>query len=76
MNMNRFDIAWPWIGGAAALVLLVLLFGTDLLRSEKRTSRWRDRVWLAWMAAFPFLIPMSHGKDGRIGVDQSLIPLL
>jgi hypothetical protein len=29
-----FDIGFPWIGGVGAIVLVVLLFATDRLRSD------------------------------------------
>lgn len=51
-----FDLNFPWIGGGGALVLLVLLFGTDLLQSDSGPSRWHDRVWLAWLAMAAYLI--------------------
>lgn len=51
-----FDLAFPWIGGAAAVVLLVVLFGTNALRSESRLSRWRDPVWMSWMATVAYLL--------------------
>lgn len=56
MKWNWIDIAFPWIGGAAAVVLLVLLFGTQLFRSEPASSRWRDRVWLSWLAMVIYLL--------------------
>jgi hypothetical protein len=54
--MNWLYLAFPWIGLVAALVLLVLLLGTDLLRSEPTSSRWRDPVWLSWMAVVAYLL--------------------
>ena len=33
---------WPWMGLGAAVVILILLFGTNLLRSTKTGSRWKD----------------------------------
>jgi hypothetical protein len=56
MTWSWFDLAFPWIGGAAATVLLVLLFGTQLLRSDLTSSRWRDSVWLSWMATVVYLL--------------------
>jgi hypothetical protein len=56
MRWSWIDIAFPWIGGMAAVILLVMLFGTDLLRSEPRLSRWRDRTWLSWLAMMIYLI--------------------
>jgi hypothetical protein len=56
MKWSWIDIAFPWIGGVAAVVLLILLFGTHLFRSEPGSSRWRDRVWLSWLAIVVYLI--------------------
>jgi Protein of unknown function with HXXEE motif len=56
MEWSWLDLAFPWIGGIAAVVLLVLLFGTQLLRGEPGSSRWRDRVWLSWMAMVIYLL--------------------
>lgn len=56
MKWNWIDTAFPWIGGVAAVVILALLFGTHLLRSEPGSSRWRDRVWLSWLAMVIYLI--------------------
>jgi len=52
----RAIVVFPWIGGAAAVVLLILLFGTRLLRSEPSLSRWHDRVWLSWLAMVIYLL--------------------
>jgi Protein of unknown function with HXXEE motif len=56
MKWSWIDIAFPWIGGAAAAVLLILLFGTHLFRSEPGSSRWHDRVWLSWLAMVIYLL--------------------
>jgi Protein of unknown function with HXXEE motif len=56
MQWSWIDIAFPWIGGVAALALLFLLFGTRLLRSEPSSSRWHDRVWLSWLAMVAYLL--------------------
>jgi hypothetical protein len=56
MQWSWIDIAFPWIGGVAAVVLLILLFGTHLLRGEPSSSRWRDRVWLSWLAMVIYLL--------------------
>ncbi|MDQ7981690.1 HXXEE domain-containing protein [Paraburkholderia sp. SARCC-3016] len=65
MQWSGFDLAFPWIGGLAALVLLVLLFGTDVLRSGSVASRWRDPVWMSWMATVAYLL---HNVE-EYGVD-------
>jgi len=47
MDKGWTDVAlviFPWIGGGAAIVLLVLQFGTRLLQSEPGSSRWHDRT--------------------------------
>ena len=59
MDKSWTDIAivlFPWIGGGAAVVLLILLFGTRLLQSEPGSSRWHDRVWLSWLAVAIYLL--------------------
>lgn len=65
MEWSWFDIAFPWIGSVAAVVLLSLLFGTDLLRSDPPSSRWHDRVWLSWLAMAVYLV---HNVE-EYGVD-------
>ncbi|WP_052367800.1 HXXEE domain-containing protein [Haloferax sp. ATB1] len=56
MPFTWFDLHWPWIGLGLSVILLVLLFATDLFRSEPNTSRWRDPVWLAWLAPASYMI--------------------
>jgi hypothetical protein len=49
-------LAFPWIGVAVAGVLLAVLFGTRWLGGERTSSRWRDPVWLSWMAVVAYLL--------------------
>ena len=56
MTWSWFDLAWPWIGLAAAAILLALLFGTNKLRDNNSTSRWHDPVWLSWAAATAYIL--------------------
>jgi len=56
MTWSWFQLAFPWIGGAGAVVLVILLFGTNRLRSKPTLSRWRDPVWLSWVAAVVYLL--------------------
>ena len=59
MDKSWTDVAlviFPWIGGGAAIVLLVLQFGTRLSQSELGSSRWHDRVWLSWLAVAIYLL--------------------
>lgn len=65
MQWHWFDLAFPWIGLAAAVVLLLLLFATRRLCGDPSSPRWRDRVWLSWMAMVAYLI---HNVE-EYGVD-------
>ncbi|HEY1216443.1 MAG TPA: HXXEE domain-containing protein [Bryobacteraceae bacterium] len=65
MTWSWLDIAFPWIGGAAALVLLLLLFGSRLLQSDPNLPRWHDLVWLSWLADAVYLL---HNVE-EYGVD-------
>lgn len=51
-----FDFAWPWIGLGGAVVLLVLLFATNLLRSDRVTPRRRDVRWLSFLAVAVYMV--------------------
>lgn len=52
---QAFWYTWPWMGLGMAIVMLILLFGTNVLRS-KGGRRWLDPVWLAWAAMPLYLI--------------------
>ena len=56
MIWSWFDLAWPWIGLAAAVLLIFLLFGTQNLRGDLSRSRWRDPVWLSWLSVPVYMI--------------------
>jgi hypothetical protein len=62
---NWFDINWPWIGLAGSAALWVLLLGTNVFRSELAISRWRDPVWLAWLAPAAYALHQTE----EYGVD-------
>lgn len=49
MNPSWFDRHWCYIGLAAAIVLLLIAFSTNIFRQRLDTSRWRDPVWLSWL---------------------------
>lgn len=53
--LDQFWYAWPWMGLGAAIVMVILLFCTSLLRSNDG-ARWLDPVWLAWLAVPVYLI--------------------
>jgi hypothetical protein len=58
------------MGLGAALVMLVLLFATNLMRSNSTDSRWWDPVWLAWLTVPMYLLHVfeeySHDILGRV----------
>lgn len=47
---------WPWVGLGFAIVLLILLFATDVLRNDPTTSRWKEPTWLAWLITVSYLL--------------------
>lgn len=53
---SMFFHVWPWIGLGAAIVLLILIFCTDFLRSDKTKSRFLDPVSLAWMGSVIYML--------------------
>jgi hypothetical protein len=55
-TMNIIDFGWSFVGLGAAIVLTIFLFATNNLRSTLNTSRWRDPVWLAWLAVPIYLV--------------------
>ncbi|WP_263359785.1 HXXEE domain-containing protein [Acidicapsa ligni] len=65
MRWSWIDLNFPWIGSIGAVVVLVLLFSTNGLRSDFSRSRWRDHVWLSWLAVAIYLI---HNVE-EYGVD-------
>lgn len=56
MSLEWFMTVWPWMGLGAVVVFLVLLFSTDMLRSNKDGSRWRDPTWFAWLCAVAYMV--------------------
>ena len=55
MHFTWFDLNWSWIGLAISAVLLLFLFATNIFRSQPNISRWRDPVWLAWLAPAAYM---------------------
>lgn len=56
MQWTWFDLNWAWIGLALSTALLLLLFTTNIFRSELSLSRWRDPIWLSWLAPAAYMI--------------------
>jgi hypothetical protein len=62
--MYSFGYVWPYMGMGAAL-LLALLLATDILRSGKTVSSWRDIVRLTGLGMLAYLLHQfeEHGVD-------------
>lgn len=74
--LDQFWFAWPWMGLGVAVVMVVLLFSTDLLRGGP-LPRWRDPVWLAWSAMPAYLVHQFeeyalHTTDGQFDIIQAV----
>ena len=50
MQTHWFYTVWPFIGLGGAIVMVAILLMTDTFRGNTTVSRWRDPVWLAWLA--------------------------
>ena len=55
-HWSWFDLAFPWLGSVAAVILLGLLFATGGLRQRRDVSRWRDPAWLGWLLTAVYLV--------------------
>jgi Protein of unknown function with HXXEE motif len=70
MVWSKWDLGWPWMGLGAAVVILVLMFATNEMRSRAAVSRWWDPVWLSWLAVPMYLLHVfeeySHDVFGRV----------
>jgi hypothetical protein len=53
---NIIHLGWSFVGLGGAIVLMILLFATNFLRNDLSKSRWRDPVWLAWLAVPIYLL--------------------
>jgi hypothetical protein len=65
MDIAWYYQAWCWVGLGAAIVLLILLFTTNVLRNNLNNSRWKDPVWLAWFVSAGYLL---HNAE-EYGID-------
>lgn len=64
--------AWPWVGLGMGIVVIVLLFGTSILKGAD-APRWRDPYWLAWAAMPAYLLHQFeeyalHVTDGQYDI--------
>lgn len=65
-TVGWYNVVWPWIGLGAAIVLLILLFSTNVLRKNLTISRWKDPSWLAWLLTTAYLL---HNVE-EYGIDM------
>jgi hypothetical protein len=67
MEWTWFDTHWPWIGLALSGALLLLLFTTSVFRSGLSIPRWRDPVWLSWLAPAAYMLHQfeEYGIDAH-----------
>lgn len=62
-----FERYWSSVGLGAAIALLLLLFFTNVFRSQQPLSRWRDPGWLAWLMVVAYLLHNfeEYGIDAK-----------
>jgi hypothetical protein len=51
-----FEWYWSSIGLGAAIILILILFFTNVFRDQFGVSRWRDPGWLAWLMTVAYLL--------------------
>lgn len=72
-RVHWFYTVWPFIGIGAAFVLVVILLKTDTFRSNTTVSRWRDVVWLTWLATPLYLVHQFEEYSLQtVGLDYSI----
>ena len=72
-RVHWFYTVWPFIGLGAAIVLVAVLLWTDAFRSNLKVSRWRDLVWLAWLATPLYLVHQFEEYSLQtLGFDYSI----
>ena len=73
MQTHWFYTVWPFIGVGGAIVMVAILLLTDTFRSDTTVSRWRDPVWLAWLAVPLYWIHQFEEYSlPVIGIDYSI----
>ncbi|RYU93446.1 HXXEE domain-containing protein [Emticicia agri] len=55
-NYSWFDLNFPWIGGVAGVVMLILLFVTRILQNNQTIPKCKDITWLSWLGVTAYLI--------------------
>ena len=73
MQTHWFYTVWPFIGLGGAVVMVAILLMTDTFRGNTTVSRWRDLVWLAWLAVpLYWLHQLEEYSLPVIGLNYSL----
>jgi Protein of unknown function with HXXEE motif len=73
VQTHWFYTVWPFIGLGGAVVMVAILLMTDTFRGNTTVSRWRDLVWLAWLAVpLYWLHQLEEYSLPVIGLDYSL----
>ena len=73
MQAHWFYTVWPFIGVGGAIVMIAILLLTDTFRGSTTVSRWRDPMWLAWLAVpFYWLHQFEEYSLPVIGLDYSI----
>jgi uncharacterized protein with HXXEE motif len=73
MQTHWFYTVWPFIGVGGAIVMLATLLITDTFRGNTLVSRWRDPMWLAWLAVpLYWLHQFEEYSLPVIGLDYSI----
>jgi len=73
MQPNWFDTAWPSIGLGGMIVMVAIMLVTDTFRGNTAVSRWRDPVWLGWLAAPLYWLHQFEEYSLRLlGFDYSI----
>ena len=55
-NWNWFALNFEWFGLGIAIIVWILLFTTDKLRSNLNISKWKDFTWLSWLGMTIYLV--------------------
>jgi hypothetical protein len=67
--LHRLAVHRDW----GAIVLIAILLTTDTFRSNTTVSRWRDLVWLAWLAVPLYLLHQFEEYSlPTLGLDYSI----
>jgi len=73
MQTHWFYTVWPFIGIGGAIVMVAILLLTDTFRGDSTVSRWRDPMWLAWLAVpFYWIHQFEEYSLPVIGFDYSI----